>query len=96
MADSGSGPGELLLITGKAFSHATAGLCPAASYRASPDYFLGPNGAGRYQIFIFTKNYLVFVMTDKISKELIKDTFLSFVIVGLLLHIDSCHRAMLY
>ncbi|XP_019454251.1 PREDICTED: uncharacterized protein LOC109355513 [Lupinus angustifolius] len=47
LADSGSGPGELLLITGKALSHATAGLCPAASYRASPEYFLGPNSGGR-------------------------------------------------
>ncbi|KAK7341350.1 hypothetical protein VNO80_24277 [Phaseolus coccineus] len=47
LADSGSGPGDLLLITGKALSHATAGLRPAASYRASPDYFLSPNGGGR-------------------------------------------------
>ncbi|KAG4973689.1 hypothetical protein JHK87_030510 [Glycine soja] len=47
LADSGFGPGDLLLITGKALSHATAGLCPAASYRASPDYFLSPNGGGR-------------------------------------------------
>ncbi|XP_027353651.1 uncharacterized protein LOC113864294 isoform X1 [Abrus precatorius] len=47
LADSGSGPGDLLLITGKALSHATAGLRPAASYRASPDYFLNPNGGGR-------------------------------------------------
>ncbi|KAL2329107.1 hypothetical protein Fmac_022534 [Flemingia macrophylla] len=47
LADSGSGPGDLLLITGKALSYATAGLRPAASYRASPDYFLNPNGGGR-------------------------------------------------
>ncbi|XLU48046.1 hypothetical protein S245_042860 [Arachis hypogaea] len=47
LADSGSGPGDLLLITGKALSHATAGLRPAASYRASPDYFLGSNSGGR-------------------------------------------------
>ncbi|KAG4966934.1 hypothetical protein JHK87_032585 [Glycine soja] len=47
LADSGSVPGDLLLITGKALTHATAGLCPAASYRASPDYFLSPNGGGR-------------------------------------------------
>ncbi|XP_061342122.1 uncharacterized protein LOC133288390 isoform X2 [Gastrolobium bilobum] len=47
LADSGSGPGDLLLITGKALSHATAGLRPAASYRASPDYFLTPNSGGR-------------------------------------------------
>lgn len=46
-ADSGSGPGDLLLITGKALSHATAGLRPAASYRASPDYFPGPNSGRR-------------------------------------------------
>ncbi|KAJ4710371.1 U-box domain-containing protein 62 [Melia azedarach] len=36
-ADGGSSPGELLLITGKALSHATAGLRPAALYRAAPD-----------------------------------------------------------
>lgn len=47
LADSGSGPGDLLLITGKALNHATAGLRPAASYRASPDYFLSPNDGGR-------------------------------------------------
>eukprot|EP00256_Glycine_max_P053747 XP_014620446.1 O-fucosyltransferase 35 isoform X5 [Glycine max] len=48
LADSGSVPGDLLLIIGKALTHATVGLCPAASYRASPDYFLSPNGGGRY------------------------------------------------
>ncbi|KAF7809366.1 U-box domain-containing protein 62 [Senna tora] len=47
LADSGSGPGDLLLLIGKALSHATAGLRPAASYRASPDYFLGSNSGGR-------------------------------------------------
>ncbi|KAG4980767.1 hypothetical protein JHK82_034014 [Glycine max] len=47
LADSGSVPGDLLLIIGKALTHATVGLCPAASYRASPDYFLSPNGGGR-------------------------------------------------
>ncbi|KAK7264152.1 hypothetical protein RJT34_31756 [Clitoria ternatea] len=47
LADGGSGPGDLLLITGKALSYATAGLRPAASYRASPDYFLSPNGGVR-------------------------------------------------
>ncbi|KAK4261947.1 hypothetical protein QN277_004875 [Acacia crassicarpa] len=47
LADSGSGPGDLLLLTGKALSQATAGLRPAASYRASPDYFLGANSGGR-------------------------------------------------
>ncbi|KAL5141987.1 COP9 signalosome complex subunit 7 [Glycine soja] len=40
-------PRDLLLITGKALTHATTGLCPVASYRASPDYFLSPNGGGR-------------------------------------------------
>ncbi|WJX51220.1 hypothetical protein P8452_37432 [Trifolium repens] len=47
LADSGSGPGDLLLITGRALSHATAGLHPAASYRASPDCFMSPNSGGR-------------------------------------------------
>ncbi|KAI4357015.1 hypothetical protein L6164_000994 [Bauhinia variegata] len=47
LADCGSGPGDLLLLTGKALSHATAGLRPAASYRASPDYLQGTNGGGR-------------------------------------------------
>ncbi|CAK8576792.1 unnamed protein product [Lathyrus sativus] len=47
LADSGSGPGDLLLITGRALSHATAGLHPAASYRASPDCFLSPNSGVR-------------------------------------------------
>lgn len=47
LADSGSGPGDLLLITGQALSHATAGLHPAASYRASPDCFMSPNSGGR-------------------------------------------------
>jgi len=48
-------PRDLLLITGKALTHATTGLCPVASYRASPDYFLSPNGGGRYQIIFLTK-----------------------------------------
>ncbi|KAK2446619.1 hypothetical protein QL285_017401 [Trifolium repens] len=47
LADSGSGPGDLLLITGRALSHATAGLHPAASYRASPDCFMSTNSGGR-------------------------------------------------
>lgn len=34
LADDGSEPGDLLLLTGKCLSHATAGLRPAASYRA--------------------------------------------------------------
>ncbi|CAM8948066.1 hypothetical protein QQ045_017767 [Rhodiola kirilowii] len=33
LADIGSSPGDLLLITGKALSHVTAGLRPAASFR---------------------------------------------------------------
>ncbi|WOK99801.1 hypothetical protein Cni_G08513 [Canna indica] len=33
LADGDTGPGDLLLLTGKALSHATAGLRPAASYR---------------------------------------------------------------
>ncbi|EEF46585.1 conserved hypothetical protein [Ricinus communis] len=47
LAESGIGPGDLLLITGKALSHATAGLRPAASYRAAPDYTSGTNNGGR-------------------------------------------------
>ncbi|KAL5554482.1 hypothetical protein UlMin_041883 [Ulmus minor] len=46
VADSGSSPGDLLLLTGKALSHTTAGLRPAASYRAASDY-TGINGGGR-------------------------------------------------
>ncbi|XP_077247066.1 RING/U-box superfamily protein [Tasmannia lanceolata] len=38
LADNGSGPGDLLLVTGKALSHATAGLRLAPSYRAALDY----------------------------------------------------------
>ncbi|GMH07078.1 hypothetical protein Nepgr_008918 [Nepenthes gracilis] len=37
MADGGLAPGYLLLLTGKALSHATAGLRPAAFYRAAFD-----------------------------------------------------------
>lgn len=48
LADGGSAPGDLLLLTGKALSHATAGLRTAASYRAAPDYLAGTNGSGRY------------------------------------------------
>ncbi|KAK9115617.1 hypothetical protein Sjap_014564 [Stephania japonica] len=47
LADGGLGPGDLLLLTGKALSHATAGLRPAASYRAIPDYSSGTAGHGR-------------------------------------------------
>eukprot|EP00252_Welwitschia_mirabilis_P025405 TRINITY_DN7908_c0_g1_i3.p1 TRINITY_DN7908_c0_g1~~TRINITY_DN7908_c0_g1_i3.p1 ORF type:complete len:673 (+),score=112.47 TRINITY_DN7908_c0_g1_i3:250-2268(+) len=37
LADSGFGPGDILLLVGRALSHATAGLRPAASYRTNPD-----------------------------------------------------------
>lgn len=50
LADGGSAPGDLLLLTGKALSHATAGLRPAASYRAAPDYLSGTSGSGRYKL----------------------------------------------
>ncbi|CAN6990921.1 hypothetical protein IGI04_003283 [Brassica rapa subsp. trilocularis] len=46
-ADSGCGIGDILLITGKALSHATAGLRPAASYRATSDHFSGTDTRGR-------------------------------------------------
>ncbi|XP_024934293.1 uncharacterized protein LOC107429543 isoform X2 [Ziziphus jujuba] len=49
LADSGSCPGDLLLLTGKALSHATAGLRPAASYRTAPDNS-GSNGGGRISL----------------------------------------------
>ncbi|XP_008456842.1 uncharacterized protein LOC103496673 isoform X1 [Cucumis melo] len=47
LADAVLAPGDLLLITGKALSHATAGLRPAASYRVAPDHSLGSNCVGR-------------------------------------------------
>ncbi|KAK6931848.1 hypothetical protein RJ641_003641 [Dillenia turbinata] len=47
LADGGSCPGELLLLTGKALSHATAGLRPATSYRAASDYSAGTGSSGR-------------------------------------------------
>lgn len=48
LADSGLGSGSVLLLTGKALSHATAGLRPAASYRAASDISsLGVGGLGR-------------------------------------------------
>ncbi|CAH8385201.1 unnamed protein product [Eruca vesicaria subsp. sativa] len=46
-ADNGCGIGDILLITGKALSHATAGLRPAASYRATTDHFSGSDTRGR-------------------------------------------------
>ncbi|CAN1310681.1 U-box domain-containing protein 62 [Linum perenne] len=47
LADRGFGPGDLLLITGRALSHATAGLRPAPSYRTSSDQSSSMNGSGR-------------------------------------------------
>ncbi|GMI87583.1 hypothetical protein like AT3G19895 [Hibiscus trionum] len=47
LADAGLAPGDMLLITGKALSHATAGLRPAASYRAAPEYLSGIDNGGR-------------------------------------------------
>ncbi|KAL3655893.1 hypothetical protein CASFOL_000289 [Castilleja foliolosa] len=50
LADSSLGPGDLLLLTGRALSHATAGLRPAASYRATPDNLLIPSNGGRISL----------------------------------------------
>ncbi|KAJ0837713.1 putative Zinc finger, RING/FYVE/PHD-type, isopenicillin N synthase [Helianthus annuus] len=47
LADYSSAPGDLLLLTGKALSHATAGLRPAASYRAATDCTSTTSNAGR-------------------------------------------------
>ncbi|XVE74619.1 hypothetical protein DITRI_Ditri12bG0031900 [Diplodiscus trichospermus] len=47
LADGGLAPGDMLLITGKALSHATAGLRPAASCRAAPEYLSSINNGGR-------------------------------------------------
>ncbi|KAF8398752.1 hypothetical protein HHK36_014610 [Tetracentron sinense] len=47
LADGGSCPGDLLLLTGKSLSQASAGLRPAASYRAVPDYSSGTITGGR-------------------------------------------------
>ncbi|XP_057773965.1 uncharacterized protein LOC130993196 isoform X2 [Salvia miltiorrhiza] len=46
-ADGSLSPGDLLLLTGKALSHATAGLRHAASYRIISDNFLIPPCGGR-------------------------------------------------
>ncbi|KAL8534927.1 hypothetical protein ACS0TY_010819 [Phlomoides rotata] len=46
-ADVSLAPGELLLLSGKALSHATAGLRPAASYRAMSDNATIPVNGGR-------------------------------------------------
>jgi isopenicillin N synthase-like dioxygenase len=47
LADGVSGPGDLLLLTGKALSYATAGLHPAAWYRAAYDHSLPSFSGGR-------------------------------------------------
>lgn len=47
LADNGLASGSVLLLTGKALSHATAGLRPAASYRAAPDMSAGSGCGGR-------------------------------------------------
>ncbi|XP_021864084.1 uncharacterized protein [Spinacia oleracea] len=47
LADSGLGSGSVLLLTGKALSHATAGLHPAATYRAASDVSLSAGCVGR-------------------------------------------------
>uniref|UniRef100_A0A2P2L773 PUB 62/63 C-terminal domain-containing protein n=1 Tax=Rhizophora mucronata TaxID=61149 RepID=A0A2P2L773_RHIMU len=47
IADCGLAPGDLLLITGKALTHATAGLHHAALYRVASDYLSGTNNGGR-------------------------------------------------
>lgn len=46
-ADSGLGSGSVLLLTGKALSHATAGLRPAATYRAASDISSSAGYVGR-------------------------------------------------
>ncbi|KAK1303132.1 U-box domain-containing protein 63 [Acorus calamus] len=50
VADGCSGPGDLLLLTGKALSHVTAGLRPAATYRSSSDYTSNVNHTGRVSL----------------------------------------------
>ncbi|KAL1565402.1 hypothetical protein AAHA92_07625 [Salvia divinorum] len=46
-ADGSLSHGDLLLLTGKALSHATAGLRPAASYRVTSDNSPTPHCGGR-------------------------------------------------
>ncbi|XP_010557562.1 PREDICTED: uncharacterized protein LOC104826520 [Tarenaya hassleriana] len=50
LADSACGAGDLLLITGKALRHATAGLRPAASYKVAPNYLSGTNAQERISL----------------------------------------------
>lgn len=47
LADDGSSPGDLLLLSGRSLSHATAGLRPVSSYRAATDNTLIANSGGR-------------------------------------------------
>ncbi|CDP20246.1 unnamed protein product [Coffea canephora] len=47
LADSGFVPGDLLLLTGKALSHATASLRPTASHRSALDIPPGTSSGGR-------------------------------------------------
>eukprot|EP01018_Ginkgo_biloba_P011355 Gb_13676 [translate_table: standard] len=47
LADNGSRPGDVLLLTGRALSHATAGLRHAASYRTISDLSSGSGIGGR-------------------------------------------------
>ncbi|KAL8105607.1 uncharacterized protein LOC141679113 isoform X2 [Apium graveolens] len=47
LADDGSSPGNLLLLSGRSLSHATAGLRPVSSYRAATDNTLINNSGGR-------------------------------------------------
>ncbi|KAK9676488.1 hypothetical protein RND81_11G080300 [Saponaria officinalis] len=47
LADSGIGSSSVLLLTGKALSYCTAGLRPAASYRAASDLTSGAGCGGR-------------------------------------------------
>lgn len=50
LADYGSGPGDVLLLTGKALSHATAGLRPATSYRSASEYSSSAISGGRMSL----------------------------------------------
>ncbi|KAL2634972.1 hypothetical protein R1flu_006451 [Riccia fluitans] len=48
LADNGVGPGDLILLTGKALQHATAGIRKASTYRVVPlSQNHGPGSAGR-------------------------------------------------
>jgi len=47
LADHGFGAGNILLLTGRALGHATAGLRHAASYRVIPDLSSGAGMGGR-------------------------------------------------